>query len=205
MSVNNVHHTPITVAGRSGAEPGAAPHKPSPARHAPGNANAPVSPLPDIKPDKQAPSREIDVGLGDIRSGNVNAGRGRVVTGIGDVMMYFTGQNRRATYDQAKPVTDKILAAYSARQPADVMEVVNGVNNYLQRIVIYDLLTAQDASQLNGALDAAKKYVTDVGPNSRTPAERLESMIKEMKAQDDRPGIVAATRRACEEAIANKR
>jgi hypothetical protein len=191
MSVNNVHHTPITVAGRSGAEPGAAPHKPSPARHAPGNANAPVSPLP--------------VGLGDIRSGNVNAGRGRVVTGIGDVMMYFTGQNRRATYDQAKPVTDKILAAYSARQPADVMEVVNGVNNYLQRIVIYDLLTAQDASQLNGALDAAKKYVTDVGPNSRTPAERLESMIKEMKAQDDRPGIVAATRRACEEAIANKR
>jgi hypothetical protein len=195
MSVNNVHHTPITVAGRSGAEPGAAPHKPSPARHAPGNANAPVSPLPDIKPDKQAPSREIDVGLGDIRSGNVNAGRGRVVTGIGDVMMYFTGQNRRATY----------LAAYSARQPADVMEVVNGVNNYLQRIVIYDLLTAQDASQLKGALDAAKKYVTDVGPNSRTPAERLESMIKEMKAQDDRPGIVAATREACEEAIANKR
>ena len=85
------------------------------------------------------------------------------------------------------------------------MEVVNGVNNYLQRIVIYDLLTAQDASQLKGALDAAKKYVTDVGPNSRTPAERLESMIKEIKAQDDRPGIVAATREACEEAIANKR
>src|SRR5262245_15743248 len=226
MSVENVHHrAPITVADRSGVKPGAAPGKPDPARTKSGNANAPVTPLADIKSDpkpypKRALSRDIDVGLGDIRSGKanddkekVNGGKTRIATGIGNVVMYITGQNLRATYDQAKPATDEILVAHSRR--SDGREVVDGVNNYLQGIVVYDMLLARaavsDSSGLNEAVDrldkaleTAKKYVTDAGPNSRIPADRLESLINAMTDAGISQPILDATRMRCEEATGSK-
>ena len=207
MSVeNDVRHIP--VAARFRAKPGAAPGKPAQgaalptesgqARPKPGNVNAPVKPLPDIKPDpRRALSREIDVGLGDIRSGKFTAGETRIADGIRNVVTYLTGKNLRATYAEAKPATDEILAAYSRRPPADVMEVVDGVNNYLQSIVIYGFLLAgaADSSQLKMALETAKKYVTDAGPNSRTPADRLESLINAMKDAGVGRPIIDLTRK----------
>jgi hypothetical protein len=205
------HRAPVTVADGSGARPGAAHGQTGQARPKPGNVNAPVKPLPDIKPDpRRVLSRDIDVGLGDIRTGEkekVNAGKTRIVTGIGHVVMNFTGKNPRATYAEAKPVTDEILVAYSRRPQADVKEVVEGVNNYLQGKVIEDLLTARemgDGAWLSKALETAKKYVTDAGPNSRTPADRLESMIKVMEDVEAPPFIIDATREACKEAIRSK-
>jgi hypothetical protein len=58
--------------------------------------------------------------------------------------MYLTGKGRRATYAEAKPATDEILSAYSRRP--DVKEVVDGVNSYLQNIVVYDFLLARAAA-----------------------------------------------------------
>jgi hypothetical protein len=221
MSVeNNVRHIPVV--DRSRAKPGApgksapgAPSIPGQARPKPGNVNAPVKPLPDIKPDpRRALSRDIDVGLGDIRSGKANADEGktnagkiRIVTGIGHVVMNLTGKNLRATYAEAKPATDEILVAYSRRPEADVKEVVEGVNNYLQGKVIEDLLTARDMGDgawLSKALETAKKYVTDAGPNSRAPADRLESMIKVMNDAGVPQFIIDLTKKACGEAIASK-
>jgi len=196
MSVeNNVHHRPhITVADGSEAKTGPVRNKPGPARPTPGHANAPARPLPDIKPDpkpspKRALSRNIDVGLDDIHSGKLDAGKARVKTGIGNVVKYLTGKGIRATYAEAKPATNEILAAYSRRPPRDVKEVVDGVNNYLQAIVIEDLLTAKymaNSSLLVKALATAGKYFTDAGPNSRTPADRLESMIEAINEKADK-------------------
>jgi hypothetical protein len=94
--------------------------------------------LPAVKPDpKRALSRKIDVGLGDIHSGKFTTGEARIADGIRNVVGYHTGNDFRATYAEAKRATDEILAAYSGRPPTDVMEVVDGVNNYLQGIVIY--------------------------------------------------------------------
>ena len=133
MSVeNNVHHrTPITVADRSGARPGAAPSTPRPARPRPGNADAPVRRLPDIKPDpkpnpKRALSSDIDLGLRYVRSGKHIDGRTRIADGIREVVKNLNGKDRRATYAEAKLATDEILVAYSRRPRADVMEVVDG-------------------------------------------------------------------------------
>ena len=209
---NDVRHIPVV--GRPRANPGAAlPSKPGQA--GPGNINAPVSQLPDVKPGpKRALSRDIDVGLGDIRSGKANddkettnAGKTRIVTGIGHVVMYLTGKNVRATYAEAKPATDEILAAYSRRPSADVKEVVAGVNSYLQNIVVYDFLLARaaaDSTRLDDALEIAKEYVTDAGPDSRARTDRLESMIVAMKDAGVSQPIRNATRMACEKAIRSK-
>src|SRR5262245_49070403 len=121
--------------------------------------------------------------------------------------MYLTGQYLRATYAEAKRATDEILAAYSRRPPADVREVVDGVNNYLQGIVIYGIELARvsgDSSQLDEALETAKNYVTDAGPDSRDRANRLESMINAMKDAGFSQPLRNATRTACEEAIRSK-
>jgi hypothetical protein len=87
------------------------------------------------------------------------------------------------------------------------MEVVDGVNNYLQNIVIDGFLLARAAAnpQLKMALETAKKYVTDAGPNSRIPADRLESLINAMEDAGVGRPIINATRKACEEAIRSKR
>ena len=202
---NNVHHrAPITVADGFGAKPGAAPHKPGPARPTPGNANAPVRPLRDIKPDpkkpnpKRALSEDIDNGLRDIRSGKFTRGENRIATGIGHVVMYLTGKNL-PTYDEARRATGEILAAYSTRLPADVMDVVDGVDNYLQLIVIDELLLSQNG--FPKALETAKEYVTDPDLNSRSPADRLVSMIHEMRELGATPRTIIATKEACIEAI----
>jgi hypothetical protein len=215
--VEKVHQSaPKTVADRSGDAPKpapGAPSKPGPARPTPGNADAPVKPLPDIKPDsRRALSRDIDVGLGDIRSGKANddkgkidAGKTRIGTGIGNVVMYLTGKNVRATYAEAKRATDEILAAYSRRP--DVKEVVDGVNSYLQNIVVYDFLLARaaaDSTRLDDALEIAKKYVTDAGPDSRARTDRLQSMINAMRDADVSQPVINATRERCYEAIRSK-
>src|SRR5262245_56344495 len=210
--VEKVHQPAPRTVDRSGDTPApGAPSKPGPARPTSGNANAPVKPLPDIKPDpkpgpKRALSSEIDAGLRDIRSGKFTAGETRIANGIKNVVMHLTGKNLRATYAEAKPATDEILVAYSRRLPADVMEVVDGVNNYLQGIVIDGFLLARvaDSSQLKMALETAKKYVTDAGPDSHYPADRLESMISAMKDAGVGQPIRNSTRTACEEAIRSK-
>jgi hypothetical protein len=100
------------------------------------------------------------------------------------------------------------VTIFAPRTSTDVMEVVDGVNNYLQGIVIYGIELARfsrDWSQLDEALDTAKKYVTDAGANSRPPADRLESMINVMTNADVGRPIIDATRKACEEAIRSKR
>jgi hypothetical protein len=115
------HRGPITVADRSrdASKPASgAPSKSGPARPTPGNADAPVKPLRDIKPDpKRALSSEIDAGLRDIRSGKFTAGETQIANGIKNVVMHLTGEGRRTTYAAAKRATDEILAAYSQRLP----------------------------------------------------------------------------------------
>ena len=213
MSVeNDVHHRPpITVADGSGAKPAGAPGKPGPARPAPGNANSTVRALPPVKPDppnpKRALSREIDVGLGDIRIGNFPSGASRIANGIGNVVMYLTGKKLLATYAEAKPATDEILAAYSRRPPADVREVVVGINKYLQGIVIDGLILARssgDASRLIEALETANRFVTDAGHDTGSRSHRLDSMIKAMREAGVSPFIIAVTETACEEAFRSK-
>jgi hypothetical protein len=155
---------------------------------------------------KRALSRDIDVGLGDIRSGKFTTGETRIADGIQNVVTYLTGKNS-AAYAEAKRATDEILAAYSRRPPADVMEVVDGVNSYLQNIVVYDFLLARaaaDSTRLDDALEIAKKYVTDAGPNSRARTDRLESMINAMKDAGVGQPIINATRERCDEAIRSK-
>lgn len=211
MSVkNDVHHraAPIAVADGSGAKPTSPPGKPGPARPKAGIANAPARPLRDIKADskpdpKRALSRDIDVALGHMRIGEFTRGEAQIATGITNVVKYLTGKNF-PTYDEAKRATDEILVAYSRRSPVDRMEVVDGVDNYLQGKVIDGLLTARqlgDGARLSEALETAKKYVTDPGLDSRTPADRLESMIKEMEKFGATLPMIAATRGACEKAI----
>jgi hypothetical protein len=117
--------------------------------------------------------------------------------------MYLTGKGRRATYAEAKPATDEILSAYSRRP--DVKEVVDGVNNRLQAIVIEGLANAKQlggGDPLMEALDTAKIYVTDAGPHSRA---RLKSMINTLKDADFGPLLTETIEKECEEAIRSKR
>jgi hypothetical protein len=198
------HQARVTVADGSAGVPS----KPDSARHKPGIANSPDSTLPAVESDpmagpKRALSRDIDVGLGDIRSGKFTAGETRIANGIRNVVMYLTGKNSPA-YAEAKRATGEILLAYSRRPPADVMEVFDGVISYLQNIVVYDFLLAADSTRLGDALETAKKYVTDAGPDSRARTDRLESMIVAMKDAGVSQPIRNATRMACEEAIRSK-
>jgi len=55
-----------------------------------------------------------------------------------------------------------------------------------------------------GALDTAKKYVTDGGPNSRTLADRLKGLLQAMKDADFGPSMIETIKNECEEAIRNK-
>jgi hypothetical protein len=199
---------PRTVAERSGDAPKptpGAPSKPGPARPTPGNANAPVKPLRDIKSDpSRALNEDIDNGLRDIRSGKLIAGRIRIADGIREVVKKLNGKDR-ATYAEAKRATDKILVAYSRRPRADVKEVVDGVNNRLQAIVIEGLANAKQlggGDPLMEALDTAKIYVTDAGPHSRA---RLKSMINTLKDADFGPLLTETIEKECEEAIRSKR
>ena len=159
---------PRTVAERSGDAPKptpGAPSKPGPARPTPGNANAPVKPLRDIKSDpSRALNEDIDNGLRDIRSGKFTAGETQIANGIKNVVMHLTGEGRHTTYAAAKRATDEILAAYSQRLPADVMEVVDGVNNYLQNIVIDGFLLARAADNPQLKMADRKEICHRCGP-----------------------------------------
>jgi hypothetical protein len=200
---NDVHRRtpPVTVAE---AKPGAAPSKPAPARTKPGNANAPVKPLRavPIAPPVRG-TAEIEAGLRDIRDGKTIEGKTRIVKAIYGIVSREAGPKNWNDYDKAQPVTNNILVVYSGRQK-DFPAVVEGVNDYLRDIVVAPLIPEQKESQFNRASDDVVKYVTDTGPNSRGPADRLNDVIKTMRSVQIGAKKIEAVKAKCEQAIAAK-
>jgi hypothetical protein len=186
----DVHHRPrITVADGSGT-PSAAPNKPG--QPSSGNANAPAGQLPNIKADpKRATSPDIDSGIRLLRNEHtILEGQKQLQTGIDDVVGRLAGGNNLDDYAKVKPATDKILRTYGGRKDLtdkDKAAVVNGVNEYLRRIVVDGLRDAKNDAQLDRAKKVAVSYVTDPGPNRMSRKDRLIYLTGQMlMAQVDR-------------------
>ena len=198
---NDIPHraAPITVADNSGTKSPAAPGKPGPGHPTPGNANAPTGVLPDVKRDPQrARSRDIDLGLKKITlEQEVELGEILLTQGIEDVVIRFVGEKNYENYDNAKPCTDDILLAYP-HQPL----VVWGVNYYLQVYLADSLKSGTKPSDLTKTVNYAVKYVTDSGPNSMSPSDRLNGLIDMMKQQHVDQKKIDAVKMNCERAMA---
>jgi hypothetical protein len=163
-----------------------------------------VTPLPAVPiAPKILGTAGIEAGLRDIREGRTTEGKIRIVKAIYEVVSREAGPKNWNDYAKAKPVTDKILAVYSGRQN-DFQSVIDGVNEYLRDIVVATLISAQNESQFNQASDAVAKYVTDTGPNSRSPADRLNDVIKAMRSVQIDAKKIAIVKAKCEQAIAAK-
>src|SRR5262245_28883246 len=226
---NNVHHrAPVTVADRSGAnprpapgkpgtspskpgsdappnKPGTAPSEPGPARPSSGNANSTAGTMPAVPIVPKIPGTAgIEAGLRDLGVGKITQGEIQIVKAIYDIVSREVGVKKWNDYDKAKPVTDKILGAYSGRNEKDFQAVVKGVNAYLQDIVVASFVSAKDESQFVRALETAVKYVIDTGPNSRTPADRLKDTIKTMRHVQIDAQKIAAVQAKCEQVIASQ-
>jgi hypothetical protein len=184
---NDIHHgaAPIAVAGNLGAKSPAARGKPGPGHPTPGNANAPVRPLPDIKRDpKRASSPEIDDGIRLLRNEHTTLeGQKQLESGIDAVVARLAGAENLDDYAKIKSATDEIFRTYGRRTDltaADKAAVVNGVNEYLRRWLVAGLVQAQNDAQLDRAKKDAVSYVSDAGPNGMSRKDRLIYITRQM-------------------------
>jgi len=204
MSVrNDIHHgaAPITVAGRPGTNSPDARGKLSPGHPTPGNANAPVKPLSDIKPDpRRATSPDIDAGILFLRNERTTLeGQKQLETGIDAVVAKLAGGND--DYSDVKPATDEILKTYSRRKDLtarDKAALVNGVNEYLRRKVVDGLVRATNGAQLDRAKKVAVSYVSDSWSNGMSRKDRLIYITDQMLIAGVDETIVEAVKAKCE-------
>lgn len=187
--VEKVHHpAPITVADRSGIKPDSPANKPGPT---PGNANAPVKPLRDIKPDpRRATSPDIERGLHLLRQGKIADGEVQLQNGIDATVERLAGK-QNLDYSQVKLATDIILTTYGGRNAKDKAAIVNAVNEYDKRIkVIVGLLHAKTNDEKKQATDVAVSYVTDSRPDRMSNGVRLIFLNGDMSKAGVDPATV---------------
>jgi hypothetical protein len=148
------------------ANPGTDPGKPRTARPTPGNANAPVRDLPDIKPDpKRASAPDIERGFRLLRDGKIADGEVQLQNGIESVVKRLAGKQN---------LHDYVLKTYGGRNAKDKAAIVNAVNEYVLRTKVIDgLLRAKTDDEKNRAKELAVHYVTDTGPDRMSPGGRL--------------------------------
>jgi hypothetical protein len=200
---NDIPHraAPITVADNSGTKSPAAPGKPGPGHPKPGNANAPIKPLSDIKSDtRRMTSPDIDNGILLLRNERTTLeGQKLLETGIGAIVASLAGGND--DYADVKPATDEIFKTYSRRRDLtarDKAAIVNGVNAYLRRKVIEGFDQAKNDAQLKQAKKVAVSYVSDPGPNPMSQKDRLSYITGQMLMAGVDQTIVDAVKAKCE-------